>query len=155
MSRYYVEEVQGALELVRGTANRLGVEADLGERGVHQVLEGAFVAQGDLGVAHVAADLALDDGVDRASLVVPLLGLVVLDRQGVLGEGGWDRHFEVGRRGGVVQRSVRGEELRLQRERHLRVETAVAVDVLDHQELDDVLGREGHRGAARWRVGHE
>ena len=61
-----------------------------------------FVAQGDLGVAHVAADLALDDGVARAALVVPLLGLVVLDRQGVLGEGGGDRHFEIGRRGGVV-----------------------------------------------------
>ena len=36
-----VEEVQGALELVHGTADRLGTEADLGERRVHQVLEGA------------------------------------------------------------------------------------------------------------------
>lgn len=39
-----------------------------------------------------AGDLALDDGVGRASLVV--LGRVVAGRQGVLDEGFRDRHLE-------------------------------------------------------------
>ena len=56
---------------------------------------------------------------------------------------------------GLVQRFVRVEELRLQHERHLHVVSAVAVDIFDQQEFDEVLGRGDERNAARRRVGHE